>query len=629
MVAGAPHAFCLDLRYWYAARSYRYRARHGVLRNRDGEPVSLERQRRIAYAVWRYGRSDDPARQAAVMLYVHAMMGDARPGEVDPAAVGHGVAPLYRRIARDTARYHGPYRVDVKLPAGLAVDRPATAAIRVLSAHGNAVPGVELTLKADGADGAPARVRTNTAGVARARLTPSTAGALRLRLRTEPLAVSRPRVIAPTAPAARTNGQRLALPAAEAVAGRATRTDVHASPQLTTRASAQTTAPGATIHDTITVAGVGRSAVTIDVALWGPFATRGAIACSGTPFWKGTVAAHGNGSIPTPDVRLEQAGYYAFQETISAGPQISSVVTPCGERQETTVVHARPSLTTRASSQVVRAGAKISDRIDVTGLGRTSAAIEVELFGPFASRTSIRCTYKDLRWHGRITVPGGGTTTSPAVRVERAGFYAYRERLIGTPLVAGSTTPCAVAAETTLAAPEIVTGRGDRAVYVAAPKAGAKTPVEVAIAELGIDAPILPSAIDLAGGVLGIPADVHRVGWWRDGAAPGDPHGTVLLAGHVDSASAGAGAFFRLAHARRGALVRLTTAGGTRFTYRVTAVRTYPKATLPTDVFAIDGRPRLVLVTCGGTFDADTRHYPDNVVVTAVLVSRSPASARR
>jgi hypothetical protein len=33
--------------------------------------------------------------------------------------------------------------------------------------------------------------------------------------------------------------------------------------------------------------------------------------------------------------------------------------------------------------------------------------------------------------------------------------------------------------------------------------------------------------------------------------------------------------------------------------------------------FARDGPPRLALVTCGGPFDERTRHYRDNVVITA------------
>ena len=42
------------------------------------------------------------------------------------------------------------------------------------------------------------------------------------------------------------------------------------------------------------------------------------------------------------------------------------------------------------------------------------------------------------------------------------------------------------------------------------------------------------------------------------------------------------------------------------------------KENLPTDIYSVRGRPRLVLVTCGGRFDQAAGHYVDNVVVTAV-----------
>jgi hypothetical protein len=47
-------------------------------------------------------------------------------------------------------------------------------------------------------------------------------------------------------------------------------------------------------------------------------------------------------------------------------------------------------------------------------------------------------------------------------------------------------------------------------------------------------------------------------------------------------------------------------------------VRTMPKPQLPTDIWSQTGKEHLVLVTCGGPFDQATRHYRDNVVVTAV-----------
>ncbi|HET6548524.1 MAG TPA: class F sortase [Solirubrobacter sp.] len=136
------------------------------------------------------------------------------------------------------------------------------------------------------------------------------------------------------------------------------------------------------------------------------------------------------------------------------------------------------------------------------------------------------------------------------------------------------------------------------------------------LARLVINARVSAVGIDLAAGALGIPADIRRVGWWRDGAAPGDRAGTVLLAGHVDSAKEGAGAFYALKSARRGDVVALR-AGGRRFRYRVTSVRRVRKRALPAGIYSRRGRPRLVLVTCGGPFDARAGHYRDNFIVTA------------
>ena len=82
------------------------------------------------------------------MLYVHSLMGDAQPGEADPNGVGRGLPALFEQIAHDSARYHGPYRIDVALPGTL----------RSVSRRGDRsrarrerrrVPGLELTLTAD------------------------------------------------------------------------------------------------------------------------------------------------------------------------------------------------------------------------------------------------------------------------------------------------------------------------------------------------------------------------------------------------------------------------------------------------------------------------------------------------
>jgi hypothetical protein len=60
------------------------------------------------------------------------------------------------------------------------------------------------------------------------------------------------------------------------------------------------------------------------------------------------------------------------------------------------------------------------------------------------------------------------------------------------------------------------------------------------------------------------------------------------------------------------------TSVGRTYRYRVVAVQDYLKRKLPPGVYSLRGRPRLVLVTCGGPFIESQGHYRDNVVVVAI-----------
>lgn len=119
-------------------------------------------------------------------------------------------------------------------------------------------------------------------------------------------------------------------------------------------------------------------------------------------------------------------------------------------------------------------------------------------------------------------------------------------------------------------------------------------------------------------GELVVPENVQHVGWWDGSAEAGDPFGSTVVAGHVDSATDGLGFFARLLTIGRGE--RVTLRGhGHRARYRVTSVRTVAKEALAASgsAFDQDGEHRLVLITCGGNYRADRRGYDSNVVVTA------------
>jgi hypothetical protein len=144
------------------------------------------------------------------------------------------------------------------------------------------------------------------------------------------------------------------------------------------------------------------------------------------------------------------------------------------------------------------------------------------------------------------------------------------------------------------------------------------TPTRLRVPRLGVDAPVVPTTVQ-PDGLLAVPGGVDTIGWWSAGAAAAAPSGTVVLVGHVDSARQGPGAFFGLRTLEPGDRVILSSADDRTAAYTVAARRQYLKSALPTgQAFDQDTTPRLVLVTCGGSFDRATRHYSDNIVVYAV-----------
>ena len=834
--------FCIDLGYWYPSTSYRYTLQaEPTLTNSAGKEVPLVNRQKMAYAAWAFGRTTSPNRQAAVMLYIHSLMGDARPGEVDPNAIGPEVASIFQTVAAESARLHGPYRVEGSFGGPLEAGKPATATIRLVSASGAAVPGVTFHLSAKGASGVPKTATANAEGVATVDFRPSSGVGVAIAVAAPGVPATVPSVYKPAVQKAAPNAQRLVAPTAQTVKGTvahsvargriavsttavptelvaghvvrdevvitgatpswqstitvtihgpfaaasetactrkawqgeltahgpgtyttpkasvnrtgwyvfqlavpgdsanigvrtqcddsaerffvqaqptlattvssdsvspgtpifdqvevgslagttvtatvqlfgpfssranvactgapvwtgavtadanaAYKTDtftptvpgyytyqaqipstdvvigsqnacgedtettfVKPSPKVTTQVSAAVTHPGSEILDTVTVSGAGELALTIQLELFGPFQTRSAIGCSGKPLWTGTVAAKGDGTYQSQRVTVERAGYYTFRESIPETPESAGFPGKCAETSETTLASSKPVVTTQVADDVVRPGAALSDRIAVSGLGQSEAAIEVQLFGPFATRAAISCTGKPYD-QTVVTAHGDGELRSPPVKVDKAGFYTFHETLVGRDNVAQVETACGDTAETALGAPAITTGRGDRTHLVSARVDRPNAPSRVVISSLGIDAPVKATAIDVQQGVLGVSSDIHKTGWWLDGAAPGDPTGSVVIAGHVDSATAGAGAFFSLKDAQKGTTVQVTTADGRTVTYRVVSVRTMPKPQLPTDIWSQTGKNHLVLVTCGGPFDHATGHYRDNVVVTAV-----------
>jgi LPXTG-site transpeptidase (sortase) family protein len=117
-------------------------------------------------------------------------------------------------------------------------------------------------------------------------------------------------------------------------------------------------------------------------------------------------------------------------------------------------------------------------------------------------------------------------------------------------------------------------------------------------------------------GVLKVPENVQHVGWWDGSARAGEPFGSTVIAGHVDSATEGIGFFARLRRIKVGDTVTLR-ADSDRIKYRVISVKKVARKALATQsrAFKQTGPHRLVLITCTGNFHRDRGGYDSNLVV--------------
>ncbi|MGB3830196.1 MAG: class F sortase [Ornithinimicrobium sp.] len=147
------------------------------------------------------------------------------------------------------------------------------------------------------------------------------------------------------------------------------------------------------------------------------------------------------------------------------------------------------------------------------------------------------------------------------------------------------------------------------------------TPRGLRVPSVALDAPLDATGVR-EDGLMQIPDDGDRVGWYRYGPRPGSGIGSVVLAGHVDT-SQGPGAMAALREVPLRAEVEVMMSDGTTASYEVIGRETVPKDDLASDdIFDRDGPERLILITCGGPWQTSESSYRDNVVVVATPVDR-------
>lgn len=122
---------------------------------------------------------------------------------------------------------------------------------------------------------------------------------------------------------------------------------------------------------------------------------------------------------------------------------------------------------------------------------------------------------------------------------------------------------------------------------------------------------------DPDGPALSVPsiAQAGRAAWYDFSAVPGT-QGNAVLVGHVDTYT-GPAVFYDLYLLRPGDPIYVSI-GAKRLHFAVQRVAEVSKPRFPVkQVFGNTTARRLWIITCGGPFDYLTRHYLDNIIVSA------------
>jgi hypothetical protein len=166
----------------------------------------------------------------------------------------------------------------------------------------------------------------------------------------------------------------------------------------------------------------------------------------------------------------------------------------------------------------------------------------------------------------------------------------------------------------------LFTGSGPAPAHNISPAARSR-PITLSIPAIQLKVPLSELGLN-PNRTIQVPTNFAEPGWYRLGPSPGQLGSAVIL-GHVDS-YLGPAVFFRLRTLRPGDRVDVKLADGVMAHFVVQHVAMYLKASFPTvRVYGSHGYSALQLVTCGGVFDTQTRHYLSNIVVYTNLVSTS------
>jgi hypothetical protein len=144
-------------------------------------------------------------------------------------------------------------------------------------------------------------------------------------------------------------------------------------------------------------------------------------------------------------------------------------------------------------------------------------------------------------------------------------------------------------------------------------------PRRILIPDLNIDAAIVPVGMADAA-TMEVPDDIRIVGWFLFGSSPADTEGSTVLVGHRDGTKDPNGVFRNIGELKVDALIEVVDAGDVAWRYGIDAVDVMSVsdfAQRADRIFDYESEHRLILLTCGGSYQRSNGGYQSTVVVTA------------
>ncbi len=147
-------------------------------------------------------------------------------------------------------------------------------------------------------------------------------------------------------------------------------------------------------------------------------------------------------------------------------------------------------------------------------------------------------------------------------------------------------------------------------------------PARLIIPAIDVNATVQHVGLDPAGtGEMDVPSNFTDVGWYRYGVRPG-MHGSAVIAGHVSGRELPEAIFYELHTLEIGDEIISMSAEGEVDRFQVVQITTYAHDDPTEEVFvSTDGKARLNLITCSGTWLPEEDRYDMRTVVFAERVT--------